>query len=56
MVSIQIDEQTAAALTAAAAAAGVSISDFLKLMVPPGKETQYTAWGQFGERVHCIEC
>jgi hypothetical protein len=45
MVSIQIDEQTAEALRAAATAAGVSISEFLKLMVPPAKQPpQDTSW------------
>ena len=44
MVSIQIDEQTADALRAAATAAGVSISEFLKLMVPPAKQPQDAPW------------
>lgn len=44
MVSIQIDEQTAEALKAAATAAGVSISEFLKLMVPATKQPLETAW------------
>lgn len=44
MVSIQIDEQTAEALRAAATAAGVSISEFLKLMVPRAKQPQDTPW------------
>ncbi len=44
MVSIQIDEQTAEALRAAATAAGVSISEFLKLMVPATKQPLVTTW------------
>lgn len=44
MVSIQIDEQTAKALEAAASAAGVSIAEFLKLMLPIDKQTQTTSW------------
>ncbi len=44
MVSIQIDEQTAKALEIAANAAGVSIGEFLKLMVPPTKQRQDTPW------------
>ena len=44
MVSIQIDEQTAEALRAAATAAGVSISEFLKLMVPATKQPLDTTW------------
>lgn len=44
MVSIQIDEQTAKALESAANAAGVSIGEFLKLMVPPAKQPQDTPW------------
>jgi hypothetical protein len=34
MVSIQIDEQTAKAIESAANAAGISISDFLKSLLP----------------------
>ncbi len=44
MVSIQIDEQTAKTLEAAATAAGISISEFLKLMVPPAKPPQESSW------------
>lgn len=45
MVSIEIDEQTAEALTSAATAAGLSISEFLKLVVLPGKHQHGTPWG-----------
>jgi hypothetical protein len=44
MVSIQIDEQTAKALEAAATDAGVSISEFLKLILPPAKQPRDTPW------------
>jgi hypothetical protein len=44
MVSIQIDEQTAKALEIAANAAGVSIGEFLKLMVPPAEQPQDIPW------------
>ncbi len=44
MVSIQIDEQTAKALEAAANAAGISIADFLKLMLSSPEPPQDTSW------------
>jgi hypothetical protein len=44
MVSIQIDEQTAKALQSAATAAGVSLSEFLRLFLVPAKQRNVEPW------------
>lgn len=44
MVSIQVDEQTAKALEAAAAGAGVPLHEYVKSLVPQVMDRSKTSW------------
>jgi hypothetical protein len=44
MVTIQVDEQTAKALEAAAAGAGLSLPEYIKTLVPSSGDSSSNSW------------
>jgi hypothetical protein len=44
MVSIQVDEQTAAGLERQAKSAGLTVADYLRSLVPPRDTTDRPSW------------
>ena len=46
MVAIQIDEQTAATLQHQAKAAGLSVAEYLRVLVPSGASSNRPTWDE----------